>query len=97
MAMSPADRAFGQSPIASCPARLHPPEARSMATTPARTPAGNRPHAATTSARSGGTAVDFALVPSGVPVNPRENQVRSVPVPATVGGRHLGREGRRQG
>ena len=28
------DQTFGQSPIAYCPARLHPPDARTIATTP---------------------------------------------------------------
>jgi len=84
-------------PDRSSPSQAHAPEARTIASTPARIAAGNRPHAATTSARSGGTALDFAFVPSGVPGNPRENQVHSPPLPATVGGRHPGREGRRQG
>ena len=44
------------------PRRQDQPEARTIASTPTRTAAGNRPHAATTSARSGGTALDFTLV-----------------------------------
>ena len=40
----------------------YPIDARTMATIPARTAAGSRPHAATTSARSGGTALHFTLV-----------------------------------
>jgi len=38
-----------------------------MASTPTRTAAGNRPHAATTSAKSGGIALDFALVLCSTP------------------------------
>ena len=61
-AVMTADHTFGQFLIARGPARLHPREARTMARVPARTAAGSRPHAATTSARSGGTALDFTLV-----------------------------------
>ena len=38
-----------------------------MTTISARTAAGSRPHAATTSARSGGTALDFTLVLCSIP------------------------------
>ena len=54
-------RFLGQLPIARPPTRPYPPEARTMATIPARTAAGRRWQTATTSARSGGTALDFAL------------------------------------
>ena len=45
----------------------YPIDARTMATIPARTAAGSRPHAATTSARSEGTALDFTLVLCSTP------------------------------
>ncbi len=67
MAMTAADQALGQSPITRRPARLRPPEARTIASTPTLTAAGSRPHAATTAARSGGTALDFALVLCSTP------------------------------
>ncbi len=62
MAMTPADQSFGQFLIARRPARPYPPEARTMASTPTRTVSGRRCQTATTSARPGGTALDFALV-----------------------------------
>ena len=54
-------------PDRSSPTRPYPPDARTMTTIPARTAAGSRCHAATTSARSGGTALDFTLVLCSIP------------------------------
>lgn len=61
-AVMTADHTFEQFPIARGPARLHRREAPTMARIPTRTAAGRRRQTATTSARSGGTALDFTLV-----------------------------------
>ena len=58
---------LGAVPDRSSPSQTHPPEARSMATIPARTVSGRRRQTATSSARSGGTALDFALVLPSTP------------------------------
>ena len=54
MATKTADQVFGEFPIARRPARLHPPEARTIATIPARTASGRRCQTAATSATSAG-------------------------------------------
>jgi len=54
MATKTADQISGEFPIARRPARLHPPEARTIATIPARTAWGRRCQAAASSATSGG-------------------------------------------
>ena len=91
MATKTADQVFGEFPSARRPARLHPPEARTMATIPARTASGSRYQTATTSARSGGTALDFALVLcSTPPVFPEEYPVRLNPVRANEIARRSG-------
>ena len=56
MATKTADQIFGEFPIARRPARPYPPEARTMATIPARTASGKRCQTAASSATSGGVA-----------------------------------------
>ena len=55
-AVKTADQTLGQFPIARRPARLHPPEARTMATIPARTATGRRCQTEASSATSVGIA-----------------------------------------
>jgi hypothetical protein len=91
MATKNADQTFGEFPIARRPASLHPPEARTMATIPARTASDRRCHTAASSARSGGTALDFTLVLCSTPrVFPEVYPVRLNPVRANEIARRSG-------
>ena len=64
MATKTADQVFGEFPSARRPARLHPPEARTMATMPARTASGRRCQTAASSATSAGIASASIELPS---------------------------------
>ena len=91
MATKTADQVFGEFPSARRPARLHPPEARTIATNPARTASDRRCHTAASSARSGGTALDFTLVLCSTPrVFPEVYPVRLNPVRANEIARRSG-------
>ena len=69
--MTPADQSSGAVPDRSSPCQALPSRGSHIASTLTRIAGGNRPHAATTSTRSGGTALDFTLVLGSTPVFPR--------------------------
>ena len=78
-------------PDRSAPTRPHRREARTMATNPARTASDRRCHTAASSARSGGTALDFTLVLCSTPrVFPEVYPVRLNPVRANEIARRSG-------
>ena len=95
IAMAAADQSLEQSPIAYCPARLHPPEARTMASTPKRPPGSVKTASRSTHPRmTGGHRPDSrasrfpgpAFPGSGIPPTPGQRRpeprrILSLPMP----------------
>ena len=95
--MKTANQTVGQSPIGPRPARLHPPEARSMATIPAQMASGRRCQTAASSTTSGGITSASMRLPSRLawsavdPGAPRQGRHCFAPPPSSPRGHQASR------